>query len=79
MEHIILLDFATDLGYELAMCGAETYRVEETINRVLAAYGLEAESFMIPNSLTVSIQGKDGIPVTRMRRIGHHGNDLDSV
>ena len=79
MEHIILLDLAADLGYELAMCGAETYRVEESINRLLAAYGLEAESFVIPNSLTVSVQGKDGTPVTRMRRIGHHGNDLDSV
>ena len=79
MDHIILLDLATDLGYDLAMCGAETFRVEETINRVLAAYGLEAESFVIPNSLTVSIQSKDGTPVTRMRRIGHHGNDLDSV
>ena len=79
MEHIILLDLATDLGYELAMCGAETFRVEESINRVLAAYGLEAEAFAIPNYLIVSIQRKDGTPVTRMRRIGHHGNDLDSV
>ena len=79
MEHIILLDLATDLGYELAMCGAETFRVEESINRVLAAYGLEAEAFAIPNYLIVSIQSKDGTPVTRMRRIGHHGNDLDSV
>ena len=79
MEHIILLDLATDLGYELAMCGAETFRVEESINRVLAAYGLEAEAFAIPNYLIVSIQSRDGTPVTRMRRIGHHGNDLDSV
>ena len=79
MEHILLLDLATDLGYELAMCGAETFRVEETINRVLAAYGLEAEAFAIPNYLIVSIQSQDGTPVTRMRRIGHHGNDLDSV
>ena len=79
MEHILLLDLATDLGYELAMCGAETFRVEESINRVLAAYGLEAEAFAIPNYLIVSIQSQDGTPVTRMRRIGHHGNDLDSV
>ena len=28
MDYNILLDLATDLGYELAMCGAETFRVE---------------------------------------------------
>ena len=79
MDHNVLLDLATDLGYELAMSGAETFRVEDTINRVMAAYGVEAESFAIPNYLVVSILTEDGTPVTRMRRIGYHGNDLDSV
>ena len=31
MDYDILLDLATDLGWELAMSGAETYRVEESI------------------------------------------------
>lgn len=79
MEYNRLLDLATELGYELAMCGAETFRVEESINRVLMCYGVEAEAFAIPNYLIVSIQTDDGTPITRMRRIGHHGNDLDSV
>ena len=79
MEICTLLDLATDLGYELAMSGAETFRVEESISRVLGAYGLEAEVFAIPNCLTVSILTGDGQPITRMRRIGHHGNDLDAV
>ena len=79
MDYNILLDMATDLGYELAMSGAETFRVEESINRVLAAYGVESEVFAIPNCLTVSIETNDGQILTRMRRIGSHGNDLDSV
>jgi len=79
MDYNILLDLATDLGYELAMSGAETFRVEESINRVLATYGVEAEAFAIPNYLIVSILTEDGTPITRMRRIGNHGNDLDSV
>ena len=79
MEICTLLDLATDLGYELAMSGAETFRVEESISRVLGAYGVEAEVFAIPNCLTVSILTGDGQPITRMRRIGHHGNDLDAV
>ena len=79
MDYNALLDLATDLGYELAMAGAETFRVEESISRCLAAYGVEAEVFAIPNYLVVSILTEDGQPITRMRRIGHHGNDLDAV
>ena len=79
MEHDTLLDMATDLGYELAMCGAETFRVEETVQWVMDAYGFRAEVFAIPNCLIVSIETDIGKPRTRMRRIGIHGNDLDGV
>ena len=74
-----LLDLAVELGYQLAMCGAETYRVEESITRVLAAYGIASETFAIANCLTVSIENADGVPMTRMRRIGTPSNDLDAV
>lgn len=79
MNYSLLLDFATDFGYELAMCGAETYRVEDSIRRILAAYGIDAEVFAITNNLTVSITCDDGLPMTRMRRIGYHGNDIYGV
>lgn len=74
-----LLDFTVDFGYELSMSGAEIYRVEESITRMFAAYGIEADVFAIPNNLIVSIVRPDGKPTTRMRRIDYHGNSLDSV
>ena len=79
MEYSKLLDLATELGYQLAMSGAETFRVEETVVRVLRAYDIEAEVFAIPNCLHISIEPVIGRPLTRMRRIGSHGNDLDAV
>ncbi len=79
MNHEILLNLVADLGYSLAMCGAETFRVEDSVNRILAAYEIESDVFAIPNSLIVTIHTADGKSATRMRRIGHHGNDLDSV
>lgn len=79
MNYSLLLELATTLGYRLAMSGAETFRIEESVLRVLKTYGLEAEAFAIPNCLTVSIITEEGTPMTRMRRIGHHGNDLDAV
>lgn len=77
MDYNLLIDLAVDLGYELAMSGAETFRVEESISRVLAAYGLESDVFSIPNYIMVSIRTEDGTPITHMRRIGHHGNNMD--
>ena len=79
MNERLLLEAATTLGYRLAISGAETFRVEESISRCLAAYGVCAEVFAIPNYLVVSIITEEGQPITRMRRIGHHGNDLDAV
>ena len=79
MNERLLLEAVTTLGYRLAMAGAETFRVEESIIRVLKTYGYQAEAFAIPNCLTVSIITRSGQPMTRMRRIGPHGNDLDAV
>lgn len=79
MNERLLLEMATGLGYRLAMSGAETYRVEESVSMVLQSYGLEAEVFCIPNLLIVSLNSLGDRPMTRMRRIGLHGNDLDAV
>lgn len=79
MNYNLLLDIATEIGYQLAMCGAETFRIEESICRILKAYGIEAEAFAIPNCLTVSIKTTEDKSITKMRRIGSHGNDLDGV
>lgn len=79
MDYNTLLDMTAELGFRLAMCGAETFRIEESICRIMDAYGISAEAFAIPNCLHVSIETADGKPMTRMRRIGYHGNDLDGV
>ena len=70
MDYNVLLDLATDLGYKLAMSGAETFRVEDSVCHIMRAYGLDGEAFAIPNCLTVSMKTADGVLLTRMRRIG---------
>ena len=73
------MELATNVAHRLAMSGAETFRVEDSVILIMQAYGVEAEAFAIPNCLTVSIETPEGIPMTRMKRIGYHGNDLDCV
>ena len=79
MDYNALLNVAMKLGYRLAMSGAETFRVEESIKRMMLAYGISAETFSIPNLLIINIETPDGQTITRMRRVGIHGNDLDTV
>ena len=79
MDYYLLTDTAAQIGYELAVSGAETFRIEETMRRVLAAYGIECEAFAIPNCVMVSLEADNGKPLMVMKRVGFHGNDLDAV
>lgn len=79
MDYHMILDLAVDIGYELAMSGAETFRVEDTVNRILGSYSVQSEVFAIPNYLIVTLTAQNGEPITKMRRIGFHGNNLDHV
>ncbi|MBQ9349272.1 MAG: threonine/serine exporter family protein [Oscillibacter sp.] len=73
-----LLDLAAELGCRLMSSGAEIYRVEESMRRLLEAYRLDtAEVFTIPSCVIVSATTPEGHPVTRMRRIPAHGTDLE--
>ncbi len=78
MDYETLLNTAAELGYQLMYSGAEIYRAEESVRRLLHAYGLEnPEVFAIPNCLIVSVATPQGHPVTRMRRVPLHGTDIE--
>lgn len=79
MDYYLLTDLAAQVGHGLAISGAETFRVEDTIRRIPRAYGIECEVFCHPNCLTISFEAANGKPLTIMKRIGFHGNDLDAV
>lgn len=74
-----LLELAVDLGYEIQSCGAETYRVEQTIDRIMEAYGAIGEAFVIPNCIIASAETTDGRHLNRMRRSKVSTTDLDSL
>lgn len=71
-----ILDLAVEVGYQLQLAGGEIYRVEESVSRILRAYGIETgEVFAIPNCLIASAH-TNGREVTSMRRIPDHGTDI---
>ncbi len=78
MNYDKLLNISVELGCRLMSSGAEIYRVEESVRRLLQAYGLDSpEVFAIPNCVIVSIATPEGHPITRMRRIAGHGTDIE--
>lgn len=75
-----LLNLGVELGYELMVSGAEVYRVEDSVGRLLRAYGRKTgEVFAIPNCLIVSLKGENEEALTRIRRIPAHGTDIDRL
>lgn len=77
MDYDRLLNMGADLGRLLMTSGAEIYRTEESVNRLLTAYGLDPQVFSIPTCLIVSVNTPEGAPVTRMCRIPTHGTDME--
>ena len=77
LDYNKLLLLAGELGYRLMESGAEIYRVEESVHRLLRAYGVEeGEVFAIPNCIIISLTSPRGEPLTQIRRMPAHGTDI---
>lgn len=79
MNYTLLMELVSKIGCGIAMGGAETYRVEESINRILTAYGVESRVYSVPNSLIITIVIPGQPPMTQLCRMERKGNDLDAV
>lgn len=80
MDYNGLLNLGTELGRQLMASGAEISRVEDSILRLMQAYGVpDAQVFAIPNCLIVCLTPPGGQPITRVSRIPAHGIDLDRL
>ena len=79
MNYTLLMELAVKIGCRIAVGGAETYRVEETVNRILMAYGVESRVYSVPNSLIVTIMIPDQPPMTQLCRMERKGTNLELV
>jgi uncharacterized membrane protein YjjP (DUF1212 family) len=71
---------AVDAGRIILENGGETYRVEDTILRILAAYNLEAaDSFVTPTGIMVSVTDRYAHTVTIVKRIRKRTVDLEKI
>lgn len=80
MQKHELLSCAVDIGTALLESGADIHRVEECIGRILVAYNSgDAEVFATPESIIVTVNEKEGRPLTRSERIYSRETNLGRV
>lgn len=79
MDYDLLLEGCCEVGRQLLRYGAEIHRAEDTVRRLLAAYGMEGEVFAIPNCIWVSVTAPDGRAYNRMRRIPMSSIDIEGI
>lgn len=80
MNHNQLLTTISEIGRLLLKHGAEVYRVEESLERMLQAYGYrDIEVFAIPTYFSLSVMLDDSTPFTVTKRTRQNRINLDNV
>lgn len=71
---------ALNIGEQMLICGAEVYRVEDTISRICWAYGMtQVDVFTITSSIVVTVVTAEGEILTQTRRIDGYETHLDRL
>lgn len=80
MDYKLLADTALLAGELMLQSGAETYRVEETITRILKTSGQErTEAIAYATGIMLTLDGKDSGVISLVARIGDRETNLGQV
>ena len=72
-----IMDCTMELGQLMIRCGAEAQRVEDTMTRILTAYGaVKTEIFAISSMVLATVTWESGEITTQSKRISGYGVDL---
>lgn len=75
-----ILNFAVHTGELMLRSGAETYRVEDTITRILESHSFQSvDTFVIPTGIMVTVENKDLTLSTKVVRVKNRSTRLDRV
>ena len=75
-----ILHEALNIGEQMLICGAEVYRVEDTIARICRAYGMKrVDVFTITSSIVVTVVTAEDEVLTQTRRIAGYETHLDRL
>ena len=79
-QHERILNFAVSIGELMLKSGAETYRVEDTITRILNVHAFKrVDTFVVPTGIMVTIEGETFSLYTKVARVKNRSNRLDRI
>lgn len=80
MDYKLVIRTAVLAGELMLLSGAETYRVEDTMNRILQTAGTQtAEALVFRTGILATIDDPDIEPVTMMHRVKASGTNLNRI
>ena len=69
-----------DIGEQMLISGAEVHRVEDSMNRMCASFGVDrVDCFIITSSMVVTVSKNDGTVYTQTRRINGSGTNFHKL
>lgn len=78
MEYGALMEMAVRAGEIMLASGAEVYRVEDTIHRILKHSGIaRADVFVVTTGIVATIADASLPPLTLVKRGGKPGNEFE--
>ena len=79
-DYEAILAFAVNLGEIMLKSGAETYRVEDTICRILAHHNFDkVDTFVTPTVVMATIKNKEISNSTTLTRIKNRSTRMDKI
>ena len=80
MNYHRIIEGILDIGEEMLKSGAENYRLEDALYRMLKSYGfIRYDVFVIPSNIQVSAKTPEGELITQIRHIESFENDFDRL
>lgn len=74
------IDTVLEIGSQMLLCGGEVYRAEESVTRMLRAYGaVSVEMFIVSTCMIVTVVDKGGGHTTKTKKIHGHETDLEKL
>lgn len=71
---------ASEAGRIILESGGETYRVEDTINRICSAYGFSlSDSFVTPTGILIHVSDKDNNTASIIKRVHKRTVNLEKI
>ena len=82
MNYSKLLQYILDIAEEMLVAGAEVNRVEDSIERMLSAYGCDwgrVNAFIMTSNIQVTFEDPSGNIITQIRYVKRNDTNFDRL